>query len=125
MRRLLRWYGALLPKTSSMLVGAIARAGRCCSPRIDARLSPDGKDLLVDGSGMHFVSVFAVNGGTFTELPTAPTPLLTGTPVVLAAHPPVRFEADCVLLDDFGGSWEATRQLIAAGHRKIAFLGLA
>ena len=46
-------------------------------------------------------------------------PLLTGTPVVLAAHPPVRFEADCVLLDDFGGSWEATRQLIAAGYRKI------
>ena len=42
---------------------------------IDARLSPDGKYLLVDGSGMHFVSVFAVNGGTLTELPGSPTPL--------------------------------------------------
>jgi LacI family transcriptional regulator len=52
-------------------------------------------------------------------------PRLTGIPVVLAAHPPVRFEADCVLLDDFGGSWEATGRLIATGHRKIAFLGLA
>ena len=45
---------------------------------IDARLSPDGKYLLVDGSGMHFVSVFAVNGGTLTEVPSSPTPLPAG-----------------------------------------------
>lgn len=45
---------------------------------IDARLSPDGNYLLVDGSGMHFVSVFAVNGGTLTELPSSPTPLPAG-----------------------------------------------
>ena len=45
---------------------------------IDARLSPDGKYLLVDGSGMHFVSVFAVNGGSLTELPSPPTPLPAG-----------------------------------------------
>jgi 6-phosphogluconolactonase len=45
---------------------------------IDARLSPDGHYLLVDGSGMHFVSVFAVNGGTLTELPSSPTPLPAG-----------------------------------------------
>lgn len=49
---------------------------------------------------------------------------LSGIPVVLAAGPPVRFEADAVLLDDFGGTWEATHHLIEAGHRKIAFLGL-
>ncbi len=49
---------------------------------------------------------------------------LAGIPVVLAASPPVRFEADAVLLDDFAGSWDATRHLIEAGHRKIAFLGL-
>jgi 6-phosphogluconolactonase len=45
---------------------------------IDARLSPDGNYLLVDGSGNHFVSVFAVNGGNLTELPTSPTPLPGG-----------------------------------------------
>lgn len=45
---------------------------------IDARLSPDGRYLLVDGSGMHFVSVFAVNGGTLTEVPSSPTPLPAG-----------------------------------------------
>jgi hypothetical protein len=45
---------------------------------IDARLSPDGRYLLVDGSGMHFVSVFAVNGGTLTEVPGSPTPLPAG-----------------------------------------------
>ena len=45
---------------------------------IDARLSPDGKYLLVDGSGMHFVSVFAVSGGNLTEVPGSPTPLPAG-----------------------------------------------
>src|SRR5450631_908707 len=45
---------------------------------IDARLSPDGKTLSVDGSGNHILSVFAVNGGTLTELPSSPTPLPAG-----------------------------------------------
>jgi 6-phosphogluconolactonase len=42
---------------------------------IDARLSPDGKTLSIDGSGSHILSVFAVHGGTLTELPSSPTPL--------------------------------------------------
>ena len=46
---------------------------------IDARLSPGGKYLLVDGSGMHFVSVLAVNGGNLTEVSSSPTPLPAGT----------------------------------------------
>ena len=45
---------------------------------IDARLSPDGKYLLVDGAGHNFVSVFAVNGGTLSEVPGSPTPLPAG-----------------------------------------------
>jgi 6-phosphogluconolactonase len=45
---------------------------------IDARLSPDGKTLSVDGSGNHILSVFAVHGGTLTELPRSPTPLPAG-----------------------------------------------
>ena len=45
---------------------------------IDARLSPDGRYLLVDGSGHHILSVFAVNGGTLTEVPSSPTPLPAG-----------------------------------------------
>jgi 6-phosphogluconolactonase len=44
----------------------------------DARLSPDGKYLLVDGSGMHFVSVFAVSGGTLTEVASSPAALPAG-----------------------------------------------
>jgi 6-phosphogluconolactonase len=42
---------------------------------IDARLSPDGKTLSVDGSGNHILSVFAVHGGQLTEVPSSPTPL--------------------------------------------------
>jgi 6-phosphogluconolactonase len=46
---------------------------------IDARLSPDGRYLLVDGAGHNFVSVFAVNGGTLSGLPSSPTPLPAGS----------------------------------------------
>jgi 6-phosphogluconolactonase len=45
---------------------------------IDARLSPDGRYLLVDGAGHNFVSVFAVSGGSLTELTSSPTPLPVG-----------------------------------------------
>src|SRR5450631_729002 len=44
----------------------------------DARLSPDGRTLSVDGSGNHLLSVFAVHGGHLTELPGSPTPLPAG-----------------------------------------------
>jgi 6-phosphogluconolactonase len=44
----------------------------------DLRLSPDGKTLSVDGSGSHILSVFAVHGGTLTELPSSPAPLPAG-----------------------------------------------
>jgi 6-phosphogluconolactonase len=61
------------PDGSLALIGSFTINGGGAD--IDARLSPDGKYLLVDGSGMHFVSVFAVNGGTLTEVPSSPTPL--------------------------------------------------
>jgi LacI family transcriptional regulator len=44
--------------------------------------------------------------------------------VVLAARPPSGIEADCVLVDDFGGTRDATARLIDNGHTKIGFLGL-
>jgi hypothetical protein len=41
---------------------------------IDAGLSPDGKYLLVDGSGTHFVSVFASTAEPSLRVPSSPTP---------------------------------------------------
>ncbi len=67
---------AINPHGSLALIGSFAIKGGGAD--IDARLSPDGRYLLVDGSGMHFVSVFAVNGGTLTEVPTSPTPFPAG-----------------------------------------------
>ena len=64
------------PDGSLALIGSFTITGGGAD--IDARLSPDGKYLLVDGAGHNFVSVFAVNGGTLTELPTSPTPLPAG-----------------------------------------------
>ena len=53
---------------------------------IDLRLSPDGKTLSVDGSGNHILSVFAVHGGTLTELPGSPAPLpACGAPAGIAS----------------------------------------
>jgi len=64
------------PDGSLTLIGSFTITGGGAD--IDARLSPDGKYLLVDGAGHNFVSVFAVNGGTLTELPSSPTPLPAG-----------------------------------------------
>ena len=64
------------PDGSLVLIGSFAIKGGGAD--IDARLSPDGKYLLVDGSGMHFVSVFAVDGGSLTEVPSSPTLLPAG-----------------------------------------------
>jgi hypothetical protein len=38
----------------------------------------NGQQLLVDGSGNHILSVFDVNGGQLTEVPSSPTPLPAG-----------------------------------------------
>ncbi len=46
-----------------------------------------------------------------------------GVPVVCASRPPSGFEADHVLVDDFGGARDATERLLAQGHRRIGFLG--
>jgi LacI family transcriptional regulator len=49
---------------------------------------------------------------------------LHGLPVVFAASPPSGPQVDYVLVDDFGGTRAATASLLAAGHRRIGFLGL-
>ncbi len=64
------------PDGSLVLIASFAISGGGAD--LDARLSPDGRYLLVDGSGHNFVSVFAVNGGILTELPSSPTPLPAG-----------------------------------------------
>jgi 6-phosphogluconolactonase (cycloisomerase 2 family) len=67
---------AINPDGSLTLVGSTPITGGGAD--IDARLSPDGSTLTVDGAGAHILSVFAVNGGTLTELPSSPTPLPAG-----------------------------------------------
>lgn len=52
------------------------------------------------------------------------SPALDGIPVVLAARPPSRLAADCVLVDDFGGAREATARILRGGARRVGFLGL-
>jgi hypothetical protein len=64
---------AIHPDGSLTLIGSVPISGGGAD--IDARLSPDGTTLSVDGSGNHILSVFAVHGGNLSELPSSPTPL--------------------------------------------------
>jgi 6-phosphogluconolactonase len=53
---------------------------------VDARLSPDGRYLYVDESKVGSVGIFAVTGGTLTELPSSPVRLPAGaTPAGIIA----------------------------------------
>ena len=45
---------------------------------VDARLSPDGRYLYVDESKIGSVGIFAVSGGSLTELPSSPVKLPAG-----------------------------------------------
>ena len=54
---------------------------------VDARLSPDGRTMYVNGSRIGQVGAFAVHGGDLTELASSPTPLPAGaTPAGIAVN---------------------------------------
>ncbi len=80
------------------------------------------RQLVQDFASRRLDGIVAVPSGS-SHAHLDPTQL-AGMPVVLAASPPVKIDVDAVLLDDFGGTWEATHHLIERGHRRIAFLGL-
>jgi LacI family transcriptional regulator len=46
-----------------------------------------------------------------------------GVALVFVDRPPAFIDADCVLSDNAGGAFAATQHLLAAGHRRIGFLG--
>ena len=81
----------------------------------EARLVADLLSRRVEGI------VIAPEGDDHRHLGPGP---MHGTPVVFVARPPSGISADCVLVDDFAGTKDATRRLIARGHTNIAFVGL-
>ncbi|MFD9076889.1 LacI family DNA-binding transcriptional regulator, partial [Streptomyces lasiicapitis] len=79
------------------------------------------RDLVADLVARRVDGIIAVPAGSdHRHLAAA---LDGGVPVVLASRPPEGFDADCVLVDDFGGAREATARLLSRGHRRIGFLG--
>ncbi|MEU4237570.1 LacI family DNA-binding transcriptional regulator [Actinoplanes sp. NPDC026619] len=80
------------------------------------------RDLVRDMAGRRFAGLVVVPAGNdHGHLSPEGT---DGAPVVLAATPPRGIDTDCVLVDDFGGTYEACRILISRGHERIGFLGL-
>ena len=65
------------PDGSLVLLGSTS-FGSVGAGAVDARLSPDGRTLLVNGSKANVIASFAVDGGSLTELPSSPTPLPAG-----------------------------------------------
>ena len=82
-------------------------------PQRERQLAQDFASRNLDG----IIAVPSGNHHTYLD------PATLGMPVVLAASPPSKIAVDAVLLDDFGGTWEATRELIHRGHTRIGFLG--
>jgi hypothetical protein len=73
--------GGTLTLLGSTPVGATGGVGA-----VDARLSPDGRYLYVDESKIGSVGIFAVTGGTLSELPSSPVKLPAGaTPAGIIA----------------------------------------
>jgi hypothetical protein len=73
--------GGTLTLLGSTPVGATGGVGA-----VDARLSPDGRYLYVDESKIGSVGIFAVTGGTLSELPSSPAKLPAGaTPAGIIA----------------------------------------
>jgi LacI family transcriptional regulator len=79
------------------------------------------RDLVADLVARRVDGIIAVPAGA--DQRHLATAAAEGVPVVLASRPPSGFEADCVLVDDFGGAREATGRLLDRGHRRIGFLG--
>jgi LacI family transcriptional regulator len=81
----------------------------------EARLVSDLLSRRVEGI------IIAPEGDDHRHLAAGP---MRGTPVVFVARPPSGIAADCVLVDDFAGTKEATARLAARGHARIGFVGL-
>ncbi|OEV08276.1 LacI family DNA-binding transcriptional regulator [Streptomyces nanshensis] len=103
---------------------------------VDSQLAPHGlktviantkqdlageRDLVADLVARRVDGIVAVPASTDQRHLAAAA--AGGVPVVLASRPPEGFEADCVLVDDFGGARRATQDLLAQGHRTIGFVG--
>jgi hypothetical protein len=69
---------AITPGGTLTLLGTTPIRGTGGAGAVDAGLSPDGRTLYVNESKAGTVGVFAVNGGSLTELPSSPVPLPAG-----------------------------------------------
>jgi 6-phosphogluconolactonase (cycloisomerase 2 family) len=77
---------SIAPGGKLTLLGSTPVAATGGVGAVDARLSPGGRYLYVDESKIGSVGIFAVHGGSLTELPSSPVKLPAGaTPAGIIA----------------------------------------
>lgn len=79
------------------------------------------KQLISDFVGRQVEGLIVVPSGIAVEHlhPQA----LGGVPLVLASRRIYDLDVDSVLIDDVGGAYQGAAHLVAAGHKRIAYLG--
>jgi LacI family transcriptional regulator len=80
------------------------------------------EDLVADLASRRLQGMIVVPAGHRTN-PHLRAIVSGGTPLVLVGRPAADVNADCVLVDDFGGALDVTASLAGKGHTRIAFLG--
>jgi LacI family transcriptional regulator len=124
-----RTVGVIAPELSSDFFMLLAES-------MDSVLSPLGYSLIVcssrgseeeEGKRMRLLAERLVDGvvvipaGGSGEALAAARP--AGMPLVLVDRSSRGLAVDAVLVDNEGGAYEATRALIADGHRRVGFVG--
>ncbi|RBW70860.1 LacI family transcriptional regulator [Bacillus taeanensis] len=124
--------GLLVPvmgtDTSSFFFMSIAQG-------IESKLREYGYNLILSNSNEQFENeqeqIKAFNAQLIDGLIMAPTgnnhayldETLSGTyPVVFIDRKPKGYKGDCVLVDNFTGTYEAVEMLIKKGHKQIGFI---
>ncbi|HWK92704.1 MAG TPA: LacI family DNA-binding transcriptional regulator [Luteimicrobium sp.] len=83
---------------------------------------PDAEVVLVDEFALRRVRGIILTS-TLTSHASFVDVQERGVPIVFVDRPPSGMDADAFLLDNYGGTRAAVEHLLAAGHRRIAYVG--
>lgn len=108
-------------RVMSGIESVIGRSGRRILVGISHSDLEQEKELVRDIIGRQVEGLIVVPSGS--EAGHLAAARLGGIPVAIASRPVDGIEADMVTVDDRGGAFEGVRRVLAAGRRRVAFVG--